>query len=290
MAVGLLFAAMLAVPDASFAHYDSLVDAFGSPTFGAIDPSGLSIAGWEAAPSTSFDQATNYFGPNATWERVAFSPAGSTADGPTNDPATAATAGDPNASPAPGDGSTVDPSASGAPSPDPNASADPNASPQPSATDTAIPDPSAGDTTTSISTTSVGTTSVYLDVIRTDDSGSLAAYGVEACYNFHGFNQALSGTVDIGAGVAAKVASFRSPISGTDWSILWWEWPYGAGGETRYERIVLLAPLDPADQAGGKTSDADFHSAQSTLEGLARSIVDANMSDPAQTPDPGAQP
>jgi len=213
MAVGLMLAVMLAVPDASFAHYDSLVNAFGGPTLGTIDPNGLTLTGWHASPSSSFDLATTYFGPHATWERVPFD-------------ATVATA---------------------------------------------------------------GPSSVYLDVIRTDDAGSLAAYGVEACYDFHGFSQVLAGSVDVGAGVQAEVASYRSPIGGTDWSVLWWEWPFDAGGQTRYERLVLLAPVDAAGQPGGSTSDASFRAAQSTLESMARSVVRAGMSDPAATPDPAAQ-
>jgi exosortase len=213
MAVGLMLAVMLAVPDASFAHYDSLVNAFGSPTLGTIDPNGLTITGWHASPSSSFDLATTYFGPHATWERVPFD-------------ATVATA---------------------------------------------------------------GPSSVYLDVIRTDDAGSLAAYGVEACYDFHGFSQVLAGSVDVGAGVQAEVASYRSPIGGTDWSVLWWEWPFDAGGQTRYERLVLLAPVDASGQPGGSTSDASFRAAQSTLESMARSVVRAGMSDPAATSDPAAQ-
>jgi exosortase len=214
MGVGLLLAAMLAVPDASFAHYDSLVDAFGHPTLGAVDPNSVQIGGWQAAPSTSFDQATTYFGPHATWERVAFSSTGSSAQ---------------------------------------------------------------------------GLQSVYLDVIRTDDSGSLSAYGVEACYDFHGFSRVLGGSANVGAGVEALVASYRSPTQATDWSILWWDWPYDAGGQTRFERLVLLAPLDGADQPGGITPTASFTTAQTTLESLARAIVAEGLSDPAQTPDPGAQ-
>jgi exosortase/archaeosortase family protein len=214
MAVGLVLALLLAVPDASFAHYDSLVDAFGSPTLGAIDPGSLTIAGWQASTSTSFDQATSYFGPHATWERVAF---------------------------------------------------------------------------TSTDTSASGPSSVYLDVIRTDDAGSLAAYGVEACYNFHGFSQVSTDSANVGAGVDAKVASFRSPTQATDWSILWWEWPYNAGNQTRYERLVLLAPLDSADQPGGTTSQSTFLAAQSTIESLARSIVGAGMSDTAPVVDPATQ-
>jgi exosortase/archaeosortase family protein len=214
MAVGLMLAVMLAVPDASFAHYDSLVDAFGSPTLGAIDPTAVTVSGWQSAPSSSFDQASSYFGARATWQRVPFS-------------------------------MTI-PAATGVPS------------------------------------------SVYLDVIRTDDAGSLSAYGVQACYNFHGYTQVLGGSSDVGAGVQASVAGFRSPILGTDWSILWWEWPFNAGGQTRYERLVLLAPLNSAGQSGG-TSTATFQTAQSTLESLARSIVSAGMSDRAIT-DTGTLP
>lgn len=213
MAVGLALAVMLAVPDAGFAQYDSLVDAYGSPTLGAIDPNGLTVAGWQAEPPSSFDQATSYFGANATWERVPFSSTGLTS----------------------------------------------------------------------------GPASVYLDVIRTDDAGSLSSYGVEACYNFHGYSQVLSGSSGVGAGVQASVASFRSPIAGTDWSILWWEWPFNAGGTTRYERLVLLAPLNAAGQSGD-TSVETFKTAQSTLESLAKSIVAAGMNDRVQTADTGTLP
>jgi hypothetical protein len=215
MAVGLLFAALLAVPNASFARYESLLDAFGSPTLGAIDPNGLSISGWQSGPSSTFDQANQYFGSHATWERVPFG-----------------------------------------------------------ATDLAAAGPS----------------TVYLDVIRTDDSGSLAAYGVEACYNFHGYTTLLNSSQDVGAGVQAKVSSFRSPIGATDWAILWWEWPFSAGGQTRYERLVLLAPLDPSTSTSAATKDTTFAGAESTLESMARSITSAGLKDPAQTPDPGAIP
>jgi hypothetical protein len=213
MAVGLALAVMLAVPNAGFAKYDSLVDAYGSPTLGAIDPNGLTVTGWQAEPSSSFDQATSYFGTHATWERVPFSSTGLTS----------------------------------------------------------------------------GPASVYLDVIRTDDAGSLSSYGVEACYNFHGYSQVLGGSSLVGAGVQASVASFRSPIAGTDWSILWWEWPFDAGGTTRYERLVLLAPLNSAGQSGGTTVES-FKTAQSTLESLARSIVTAGMNDRVQTADAGTLP
>jgi exosortase len=212
--VGLALALMLAIPNSSFAHYDSLVDAFGSPTLGTIDPASVSLAGWQGSQAVGFDQATQYFGSNGTWDRVGF-------------------------------GET-----------------DPNVT---------------------------GPSTIYLDVIRTDDSGTLASYGVEACYNFHGFAQVASLSADVGAGVDAKLASFRSPIAGTDWTILWWEWPFNAGGQTRFERLVLLAPLAPPDQPGATTSLGTFQSAQTSLTSLARQIVREAMNDPAPTADPATQ-
>jgi hypothetical protein len=85
------------------------------------------------------------------------------------------------------------------------------------------------------------------------------------------------------------MASFRSPIGGTDWTVLWWEWPYNAGGQTRFERLVLLAPLAPPDQPGATTSSATFRAAQSALTGVARQIVGLAMNYPAQTADPATQ-
>jgi exosortase/archaeosortase family protein len=214
VAVALAMGLLLAVPNAGFAHYDSLVDAFGTPTLGAIDPSAVSVSGWSSSPPVAFSQASQYFGSNGTWDRLAFS--------------------------------------ANAPS-------------------------------------SAGLSSVYLDVIRTDDSGSLASYGIEACYNFHGFTQVSNLTADVGAGVDAKMASFRSPDAGTDWSILWWEWPFNAGGQTRFERLVLLMPLNESDQPGGSTSQATFQAAQLTLTTLAHQIVAQAIGVTAPTPDPATQ-
>ena len=214
IAASLLLAAMLAVPNAAFASYDSLINAFGQPALGTIDPQSISVPGWTGSEPTEFAQATQYFGANGSWSRIAFA-------------ASAPAAGSPS--------------------------------------------------------------TVYLDVIRTDDSGTLASYGVEACYNFHGFTLVSSTTANVGAGVVAKVANFRSPTAGTDWSILWWEWPYNAGGETRFERLVVLAPMAEADQVGGGTSSATFEASQSTLIGIARTITSQALQYLAPTPDPAAE-
>ncbi len=192
--VALIVAALLAVPDGALANYGLLADGFGQPQLAAIDPSTVALAGWRSSDATTFDQATDYFGPHATWERIAFT------------------------------------------------SADPTAGPD----------------------------VAYLDVIRTDESSTLSAYGVESCYSFHGFSEVAAQPIDVGAGVEAQLASYRSPNGGTDWSLLWWEWPYSAGTQTRYERLVLLAPVDAA--GGGANPAAGSASAAPTPSPIATRV------------------
>ena len=87
--------------------------------------------------------------------------------------------------------------------------------------------------------------SVYIDVITTDDSGTFAAYGLQACYRFHGYDIASVTTADIGAGVQAQVIDYVNTKVHADWSALWWEWPYSDGVRTRYERVVILMSEGP---------------------------------------------
>ncbi len=215
LVLGLLFA----IPDGALASYSTLVDGFGQPQLAAIDPSAVMLPGWAGSSATTFDQATQYFGPHATWERIAFTPE----------------------TPAPGPGIA------------------------------------------------------YLDVIRTDDARTLASYGVEACYAFHGYSSVSSQAIDVGAGVEARLASYAGPPGATDWSILWWEWPYDAGTEIRFERLVLLAPVDPNAAAitlvaaGPTAGSPAFTGAEASLASVARSIVAQAMSARA-TPIQATQP
>lgn len=93
--------------------------------------------------------------------------------------------------------------------------------------------------------------SVYLDVITTDDPGSFAAYGLQACYRFHGYTIASVSTMDIGAGVHAQLIDYVNTKVKADWSALWWEWPYTENGKTRYERVVILMGEGPKTQFSG---------------------------------------
>jgi exosortase len=96
--------------------------------------------------------------------------------------------------------------------------------------------------------------SVYLDVLTTDDAGSLAAYGLQACYRFHGYAIVSVATANIGAGVSAQVIDYVNTTVGADWSALWWEWPYTDGGRIRYERVVILLGDGPKTQFTGVTA------------------------------------
>jgi exosortase/archaeosortase family protein len=99
------------------------------------------------------------------------------------------------------------------------------------------------------------TRKVYVDVITTDDSGTFAAYGLQACYRFHGYQIASVTNADVGAGVQAQVIDYAKPKIGAEWSALWWEWPYTVDGKTRYERVVILLSQGPKSQFTGITAD-----------------------------------
>jgi exosortase len=120
---------------------------------------------------------------------------------------------------------------------------------------------------------------VYVDVITTDDQGTFAAYGLQACYTFHGYEIRSVSQVDVGAGVDAQVIDYRNPKSETDWSALWWEWPYEVDGKTRYERVVVFMADGPLATFSGisdvtvATQDSRFALTDRFLATLGRNIV-----------------
>src|SRR5438309_605007 len=88
---------------------------------------------------------------------------------------------------------------------------------------------------------------VIADVISTPDLHSLSVYGVEACYNFHGYKIQYLGNADLGAGITASLITYDHPKLHSRWTTLYWHWPVvGPGGKTRYERVVLMM-IDGAD-------------------------------------------
>jgi hypothetical protein len=83
------------------------------------------------------------------------------------------------------------------------------------------------------------TTTVLADVVSTDDLGAFSTYGIEACYNFHGYNLKSVNTVDLG-GVVAHVLTYRNSTIHSDWTNVYWVWPVKTADGTRYERVNLM--------------------------------------------------
>jgi exosortase/archaeosortase family protein len=83
------------------------------------------------------------------------------------------------------------------------------------------------------------TATVLADVVQTDDPSTFSTYGIEACYNFHGYNLRSVNTVDMG-GVVAHVLTYHNNSIHSDWTNTYWVWPVKTKDGTRYERVNLM--------------------------------------------------
>ena len=210
MAVALGLAVVLGVSNAAFARYEAITSGLADARLGTFDVRTAQVQGWDTTFVSRFIQAKQYFGPDATWERVMYLPT---------------------------ERATV-----------------------------------------------TSTKSVYVDVITTDDPNTLKAFGLEACYVFHGYDISSVTTVDVGAGVRGQVIDYTNTKAKADWSALWWEWPYSENGETRYERIVIFMANGPRaeyagiDQTAGiGTQEPRFESTDRFLVTLGRAIVRSQL-------------
>jgi exosortase/archaeosortase family protein len=79
---------------------------------------------------------------------------------------------------------------------------------------------------------------ITLDVVSTSDLATFSAYGITACYQFHGYQIQTLKTVDLGAGVTAHTIAYRTD-AGLQWTAVYWEWPVEGTHGQRYERMVL---------------------------------------------------
>jgi len=79
---------------------------------------------------------------------------------------------------------------------------------------------------------------VVADVIVTPDLESFSAYGVEACYQFHGYALRDVAQVNVGGGITGQAMSYTSHTYGS-WSIVYWIIPVKFGTTTMYQRVVL---------------------------------------------------
>jgi exosortase/archaeosortase family protein len=81
---------------------------------------------------------------------------------------------------------------------------------------------------------------VIADVVSTSDLASFTAYGLEACYNFHGYSIDDTRTVDLGGGITGKVVSHFNTSTGGDWTSVYWHWPVQTDAGVRFERVVMM--------------------------------------------------
>jgi exosortase/archaeosortase family protein len=79
---------------------------------------------------------------------------------------------------------------------------------------------------------------VTADVINAANVQGFGAYGVEACYDFHGYTLRDVSNVSLGGGIEGQTLTFTTPSDGS-WSVVYWIWPVKTGSETRYERVIL---------------------------------------------------
>lgn len=107
-------------------------------------------------------------------------------------------------------------------------------------------------------------TSVIADVVTTPDLGAFNAYGIEACYRFHGYGLSAPDQVSLGGGVEGTLLTFKDPNLPEDWNALYWVWAVRTAKGTRYERIVLLAPTDAAYLTAARRGAAVVPAAYST--------------------------
>ncbi len=79
---------------------------------------------------------------------------------------------------------------------------------------------------------------IIADVISTSDVSTFSTYGIEACYDFHGYTLDAVNTVDLG-GTVAHVVGYKNNY-GSQWINVYWINPVNTPQGTRYERINLL--------------------------------------------------
>jgi hypothetical protein len=86
--------------------------------------------------------------------------------------------------------------------------------------------------------------------------------------------------------VTGEVLSYTRRKSATDWTTLYWEWPYKADTGTRFARVVMLVPDGPeavirqATPVPWVSIAARFQPTEALLVDMARQVVDTQL--PAQ--------
>jgi exosortase/archaeosortase family protein len=140
-------------------------------------------------------------------------------------------------------------------------------------------------------TAGAGSGTVLADVINTSDLQSFSTYDVIACYDYHGYGLSAEKRVGLGDGVEATELTFTVPSLSGSWNALYWVWPVKAGSGVRYERIVLLNPVNGSyltgyagSNAGNPAVTAEETASRSFLRTFAQQMVnDRAAGSPAKT-------
>lgn len=82
-------------------------------------------------------------------------------------------------------------------------------------------------------------THIIADVVTTSDASTLATYGVQACYQFHGYGIRSVRTVDL-SGISATAISYYNTAIHSEWTSVSWNWPVETPHGKRYERVTLM--------------------------------------------------
>ena len=114
---------------------------------------------------------------------------------------------------------------------------------------------------------------VVADVILTPDLESFSAYGVEACYQFHGYSLRDVAQVDVGGGITGQAMSYSSQIYGS-WSIVYWIIPVKVGAATSYERVVLYVEEFEPRRCRARHRQCDGYHRGRRLTGSLRCALD----------------
>ncbi len=95
---------------------------------------------------------------------------------------------------------------------------------------------------------------VVADVINTPDLSTFSAYGVENCYQFHGYALADVAQVGLPGGITGQAMSYTSQQFGS-WSIVYWIVPVKMGQSNELRtRGPLCAEHRGWDDVPGLTS------------------------------------
>lgn len=106
---------------------------------------------------------------------------------------------------------------------------------------------------------------VTADVINTTNLNSFSAYGVAACYKFHGYTLRDVAQVNMGDGIRGQALSYSTSRHG-DWSLLWWIWPVRSNGATHFERVILYLQDTTATKVTLPATVGGIHSLQGALD------------------------